>query len=129
MKGSRKALLLGLMMAAGTVAAPTIASAGIVVDIDVAPPPVRVETVPEPRVGYVWAPGFWEWRGQSTSGSPAATSASGAATTGFPIAGSSAVRIGTMSAATGSAETANSRPADQLSLRGSDSVAPIPTDF
>ena len=23
---------------------------------------VRVETVPEPRVGFVWAPGFWEWR-------------------------------------------------------------------
>lgn len=61
MKASHKALLLGVMMAAGTVAAPTIASAGI--DIDIAPPPVRVETVPEPRIGYVWAPGFWEWRG------------------------------------------------------------------
>jgi hypothetical protein len=28
----------------------------------VAPPPVRVETVPGPRVGYVWAPGYWQWR-------------------------------------------------------------------
>jgi hypothetical protein len=63
MKASRKALLLGMMMAAGAVAAPTIASAGVAVDIDIAPPPVRVETVPEPRVGFVWAPGFWEWRG------------------------------------------------------------------
>ncbi|MEP6549513.1 MAG: YXWGXW repeat-containing protein [Gammaproteobacteria bacterium] len=62
MKGSRKALLLGLMMAAGAVAAPTIASAGVSIDIDVAPPPIRVETVPAPRVGYVWAPGYWEWR-------------------------------------------------------------------
>jgi hypothetical protein len=63
MKASHKALLLGVMMAAGTVAAPTISSAGVGIDIDIAPPPVRVETVPEPRVGYVWAPGFWEWRG------------------------------------------------------------------
>ena len=62
MKGSSKALLLGFMMAAGAVAAPTIASAGIAIDIDVAPPPVRVETVPGPRVGYIWAPGYWEWR-------------------------------------------------------------------
>ena len=62
MKSSRKALVLGLMMAAGAVAVPTIAPAGVFVDIDVAPPPVRVEPVPEPRVGYVWAPGFWEWR-------------------------------------------------------------------
>jgi hypothetical protein len=53
MRASRKALLLGLVMAAGAVAAPTIASAGIGIDIDIAPPPVRVETVPEPRVGYV----------------------------------------------------------------------------
>jgi hypothetical protein len=31
---------------------------------DVAPPPVRVERV-EPRDGYVWAPGYWEWNGRS----------------------------------------------------------------
>ncbi len=65
MKGSRKALLLGLMMAAGAVAVPTLASAGIAIDIDVAPPPVRVETIPPPQVGFVWAPGFWEWRGHA----------------------------------------------------------------
>jgi hypothetical protein len=64
MKGSRKALLLGFMMAAGAVAAPTIASAGVILDINVAPPPVQVETVPPPpAVGMIWAPGFWEWRG------------------------------------------------------------------
>jgi len=65
MKASHKALLLGLMIGAGTVAAPGMASAGIGIDIDVAPPPVRVEVVPEPRVGYAWAPGFWEWRGRA----------------------------------------------------------------
>lgn len=63
MKASHKALFLGLCMAASSAAVPTIASAGVVVDIDVAPPPVRVEEVPAPRAGYVWAPGFWEWRG------------------------------------------------------------------
>ena len=63
MKASRKAFLLGLSLAAGAITAPTIATAGIMIDIYVAPPPVRIETVPAPRVGYVWAPGFWEWRG------------------------------------------------------------------
>jgi hypothetical protein len=63
MKASRKALLLGLCMAAGAITAPTIASAGVAIDIDVAPPPVRVETVPPPRAGYIWSPGYWEWRG------------------------------------------------------------------
>ncbi len=62
MNASGKALLLGLMMAASASVAPTVASAGISVDIDVAPPPLRVETVPGPRLGYVWAPGYWEWR-------------------------------------------------------------------
>jgi hypothetical protein len=62
MKGSPRGLLLGLVIAASAVAAPTIASAGVFIDIDVAPPPVRVEVVPPPREGFVWAPGFWEWR-------------------------------------------------------------------
>lgn len=65
MKSSRQALLLGMLMAAGAIAAPSIASAGIMIDIDVAPPPIRVETMPPPRVGYVWAPGDWEWRGHA----------------------------------------------------------------
>jgi len=62
MNASRKALLLGLVLAVGAGSLPTIASAGVAIDIDVAPPPVRVEPVPEPRVGFVWAPGYWEWR-------------------------------------------------------------------
>ena len=40
MRSSRKALLLGLCMAASALAAPTIASAGVSIDIDIAPPPV-----------------------------------------------------------------------------------------
>ena len=29
--------------------------------VDLAPPPARVEVVPAPREGYVWAPGYWRW--------------------------------------------------------------------
>jgi hypothetical protein len=45
--------------------APTIASAqvGVSVVIRDAPPPPRYERVPGPRVGYIWSPGYWEWRG------------------------------------------------------------------
>src|SRR5258706_14602059 len=57
MKASRKALLLGLMLAAGAGAAPTMGAGGGVVDIYLAPPPVRVEPPPPPRVGDVSGPG------------------------------------------------------------------------
>jgi len=29
----------------------------------IAPPPPRHESIPRPRAGYVWAPGYWDWRG------------------------------------------------------------------
>src|SRR5258708_31077775 len=64
MKATRKAILLGLCMAASAVTVPTIASAGVAIDIDIAPPPLRIETVPPPRGGYVWAPGYWEYQGR-----------------------------------------------------------------
>jgi hypothetical protein len=35
-----------------------------VMEIQVAPPPVRVVTVPAARRGYVWAPGYWQWNGR-----------------------------------------------------------------
>lgn len=34
-----------------------------VVNIRIAPPAPRVEVVPAPRAGYLWAPGYWNWRG------------------------------------------------------------------
>ena len=64
MKVSHKALLLGLCLTAGAGTAPMLVSAAVIVDVDVAPPPVRIETVPPPRGGYVWAPGYYEWRGR-----------------------------------------------------------------
>lgn len=29
-----------------------------------APPPPRVETMPPPRRGYQWVPGYWAWQGR-----------------------------------------------------------------
>jgi hypothetical protein len=45
--------------------APSSASAQINVNIvvPIAPPPVLVEAAPPPRVGYIWAPGYWRWDG------------------------------------------------------------------
>ena len=34
------------------------------IDVHVGPPPARVEAVPAARAGYVWSPGYWDWRGQ-----------------------------------------------------------------
>jgi len=52
-----------LLIAAAAVSAPSLGSAAVLVDVDVAPPAPRVEVVPAARPGYVWAPGFWAWRG------------------------------------------------------------------
>ena len=48
------------VVAIGFMAAPASAE----VFIGVAPPDPRVEVVPAPRLGYVWAPGYWAWRGR-----------------------------------------------------------------
>jgi hypothetical protein len=48
----------------GAIGVPVASDARVYVDVDVAPPPPRVEVVPAARVGYVWAPGYWEWRGR-----------------------------------------------------------------
>jgi len=58
MKTSLPVLIAGLYIAAASSVAPGAVS----IDIDVAPPAPRVEVIPAPRTGYVWAPGYWEWR-------------------------------------------------------------------
>lgn len=55
--------LATLCLAGATALAPTAGSANVNLEIDIAPPAARVEAIPGPRVGYVWAPGYWEWRG------------------------------------------------------------------
>ena len=62
MKAITKALFVTLCIAGGAVGAPTLAAAAVGIDINIAPPAPQVEVVPPPRVGYVWAPGFWEYR-------------------------------------------------------------------
>src|SRR5258708_9896136 len=54
--------IIGAMLAIGTTAIPLAGQAARYdVDIEVAPPPDRVEVVPAPRHGYVWAPGYHRW--------------------------------------------------------------------
>jgi hypothetical protein len=63
MNSRGKAIVAGMMLAAGAIGAPAVSSAGVRVDIDLAPPAPRAETAPGPRMGYVWAPGYWDYRG------------------------------------------------------------------
>ncbi|VVE22433.1 YXWGXW repeat-containing protein [Pandoraea soli] len=46
----------------GIATAPAHAQVGVSINIG-APPAPRYEPMPPPRVGYVWAPGFWDWDG------------------------------------------------------------------
>jgi len=59
-----KRLLLGSLVAASLAGASMSASARTNVDLVVnfGPPPLRYEVVPAPRVGFVWVPGYWDWR-------------------------------------------------------------------
>ena len=61
----RTTLLMAVLMSAGAIATPTLSSAAVSIDIDVAPPAPQVEVIPAARAGYVWAPGYWGWRGHA----------------------------------------------------------------
>src|SRR5258705_8676689 len=52
--------VMGAIVASALGAIPAVASAAIYVDI--APPEARYEVVPAPRAGYVWAPGYYNYR-------------------------------------------------------------------
>jgi hypothetical protein len=57
----KKLIVAGMVaVALGSVSIP--AAARVDVFVNVAPPAPVVEVVPGPQVGFVWAPGFWEWR-------------------------------------------------------------------
>ena len=57
----RKLLLAALAASSIWIAQP--AAAQVSVYLDVPPPAPRYEVIPAPRAGYVWQPGFWEYRG------------------------------------------------------------------
>lgn len=58
----QKTLLAMLWLTAATAAAPSVSSAARL-EVDIAPPEARVEVIPPLRPGYVWAPGYWDYRG------------------------------------------------------------------
>jgi hypothetical protein len=62
MKHLVKVSLMSLCVLGSPVVMPALASAAVGIDIEIAPPAPRVEVLPAPRPGYVWAPGFWEYR-------------------------------------------------------------------
>ena len=59
----QRKLLLAALAVSSIGLMPLPASAAVSVYLDVAPPAPRYEVLPAPRHGYVWQPGFWEWRG------------------------------------------------------------------
>jgi len=49
------------IVVAGIAAVAGSASAEVIIVAPNAPPPVRVESVPPARVGYLWDHGHWRW--------------------------------------------------------------------
>ena len=64
MKSHRTSFPLALGLTIGALAAPIVASAEESITTSLSPPPARIENV-KPREGFVWAPGYWEWRHRS----------------------------------------------------------------
>jgi len=61
----KRTLTLAAMIGLGAAFAPlsSMAQTSLSVVIGAAPPAPRFESVPAPRHGYVWAPGYWNWDG------------------------------------------------------------------
>jgi hypothetical protein len=59
-----KKRMVGSLVAAalGAMALPAAARTNVDLVVNFGPPPVYYETVPAPRVGWVWVPGYWDWR-------------------------------------------------------------------
>ena len=55
-----KKLIAGSLLAMGLATSALPAAAAVYVEV--APPAPRYEVVPTARPGWVWAPGYWEWR-------------------------------------------------------------------
>ena len=54
-------LLFSTLLAAGLAGGATASQAAVDIDVNVAPPPDRVEVVPAPRPGYTWERGHWRY--------------------------------------------------------------------
>jgi WXXGXW repeat (2 copies) len=53
---------VALLAAASAGFSPYVAARPVNVDIQIGPPAPRVEVIPGPRPGYLWTPGYWDWR-------------------------------------------------------------------
>ena len=104
MQAAKKLILASAIALTGT----GLAQAATVIYANVEPPALRVETVPAPRVGYVWAPGYWGWHHHKSCGWKAATSMSAMATAIARHAGSMRATAGATTTAAGIADPASS---------------------
>jgi hypothetical protein len=59
----RKRIFAAIAVTLGLLATPALARTNVDIDLNIGPPPLLVEEAPPPRVGFVWEPGHWEWRG------------------------------------------------------------------
>ena len=61
---SNRKLILGSLVATiiGSASLPSLARTEVDFVVNVAPPALRYESVPPPRVGWVWVPGYWDRR-------------------------------------------------------------------
>ena len=59
-----RSILAAALFSAALIGSLPSASARTYVEVEVAPPPARVEVVPAARRGYDWAPGYWGWDGR-----------------------------------------------------------------
>jgi hypothetical protein len=61
---SNRKLILGSLVATiiGSASLPSLARTEVEFQVNVAPPAPRHESVPPPRVGWLWVPGYWDWR-------------------------------------------------------------------
>ena len=57
-------LILGSLVAAtlAGISIPAAARSSVDFYVNIAPPAAPYEVVPRARPGYVWAPGYWDWR-------------------------------------------------------------------
>ena len=53
---------LAMLLAAGAISAPAWSAVYVYQDVPQAPPKPAEESMPTAREGYVWAPGYWDWR-------------------------------------------------------------------
>jgi len=59
----KKLVVAGMVAAAlGSASFAASARSSVELFVNVPPPAPLVEVVPAPRAGFVWVPGFWEWR-------------------------------------------------------------------